>query len=99
MRQFFVFFPSLIDSREFFQPVLTPFELEVALNPSRDWEPKLVTDFRKLLPGVRVENTVYEHEENYPLNATVPTDEITSFLESLCEKIFFKPRNSPEEMD
>jgi len=42
---------SLIDSREFFQPVLTPFELEVALNPNRDWEPKLVTDFRKLLPG------------------------------------------------
>jgi len=42
---------SLIDSREFFQPVLTPFELEVALNPSREWEPKIVTDFRKLLPG------------------------------------------------
>ena len=45
------FLSSLIDSREFFQPVLTPFELEVALNPNRDWEPKMVTDFRKLLPG------------------------------------------------
>lgn len=42
---------SMIDSREFFQPVLTPFELEVALNPGREWQPKIVTDFRKLLPG------------------------------------------------
>jgi len=42
---------SLIDSREFYQPVLTPYELEVALNANREWEPKLVTDFRQLLPG------------------------------------------------
>lgn len=42
---------SLIESREFFQPVLTPFELEVALNPNREWKPKMVSDFRKLLPG------------------------------------------------
>jgi len=42
---------SLIDSREFYQPVLTPFELEVALNPNREWQPKIITDFRKLLPG------------------------------------------------
>jgi len=42
---------SLIDSRDFFQPVLTPYELEVALNPNRSWESKMITDFSKLLPG------------------------------------------------
>ncbi|XP_037550070.1 2-(3-amino-3-carboxypropyl)histidine synthase subunit 2 [Nematolebias whitei] len=44
---------SLLDSGEFFKPVVTPFEMEVACNRKREWSEEYVTDFRHLLPGGR----------------------------------------------
>jgi diphthamide biosynthesis protein 2 len=43
---------SLLDSRDFYRPVITPFELEVALNSNRQWTGDYTTDFRQLLPGI-----------------------------------------------
>lgn len=42
---------SLLDSSEFYRPVITPFEMEVACNRNREWTGVYVTDFRDLLPG------------------------------------------------
>lgn len=42
---------SLLDSREFYKPVVTPFEMDVACNKAREWSKEYVTDFRRLLPG------------------------------------------------
>lgn len=42
---------SLLDSSEFYRPVITPFEMEVACNKKREWSQEYVTDFRQLLPG------------------------------------------------
>jgi len=42
---------SLIDCKEFYRPVITPFELEVALNSARSWTGDYITDFQQLLPG------------------------------------------------
>ena len=42
---------SLIDSKEFFQPVVSPFEMELACNPQRQWTGKCELDFHQLLPG------------------------------------------------
>ncbi|XP_072306664.1 2-(3-amino-3-carboxypropyl)histidine synthase subunit 2 [Eucyclogobius newberryi] len=42
---------SLLDSSEFYKPIVTPFEMEVACNPNREWSGEYVTDFRHLLPG------------------------------------------------
>lgn len=42
---------SLLDSTEFYKPVVTPFEMEVACNRKREWSEEYVTDFRHLLPG------------------------------------------------
>jgi len=42
---------SLIDSKEFFQPIVTPFEMELACNPHRQWTATCELDFRQLLPG------------------------------------------------
>ena len=42
---------SLLDSSEFYRPVVTPFEMEVACNKHREWTGQYVTDFRDLLPG------------------------------------------------
>lgn len=44
---------SLLESREFYRPVITPFELEVALNRARPWSGDYINDFRLLLPGNR----------------------------------------------
>ncbi|XP_061569405.1 2-(3-amino-3-carboxypropyl)histidine synthase subunit 2 [Cololabis saira] len=41
----------LLDSSEFYKPVVTPFEMEVACNKNREWAQEYVTDFRHLLPG------------------------------------------------
>ena len=45
---------TLIDSKEFYQPVVTPFEVEMALNPDREWTGDYYTDFRLLLPGKKL---------------------------------------------
>ena len=42
---------SLIDSTEFYRPVVTPFEMELACDPSRQWTGNYEVDFRQLLPG------------------------------------------------
>lgn len=42
---------SLLDSSEFYKPVVTPFEMEVACNKNREWSEEYITDFRHLLPG------------------------------------------------
>ena len=42
---------SLLDCKDFYRPVITPFELEIALNSARQWTGDYTTDFRQLLPG------------------------------------------------
>ncbi|KAL4635365.1 diphthamide biosynthesis protein 2 isoform X1 [Arapaima gigas] len=42
---------SLLDSSDFYRPVVTPFEMELACNKQRGWTGGYVTDFRDLLPG------------------------------------------------
>ena len=42
---------SLIDSKEFLRPIVTPFEMELACNPRRQWTGTCELDFRHLLPG------------------------------------------------
>lgn len=43
---------SFPDTREFLQPIITPYELEVACDPSREWcVGDYHADFRSLLPG------------------------------------------------
>jgi len=40
---------SLIDSREFFKPIITPFELEIAIGADRSWTGEYILDFGLLL--------------------------------------------------
>lgn len=43
---------SLLDSSEFYRPIVTPFEMEIACNKNREWSEEYITDFRHLLPGL-----------------------------------------------
>ncbi|KAK7022945.1 Diphthamide biosynthesis protein 2 [Paramarasmius palmivorus] len=40
---------SLIDAKDFYRPIITPYELEVALQPEPTWTGRYVLDFEKLL--------------------------------------------------
>ncbi|KAF8198380.1 diphthamide biosynthesis protein [Mycena galopus ATCC 62051] len=40
---------SLVESRDFMRPIITPFELEVALQAEQSWTGRYVLDFEKLL--------------------------------------------------
>lgn len=42
---------TLLDSKEFFRPVVTPFELEMALNASREWTGDYTANYGDILPG------------------------------------------------
>ncbi|KAI7900874.1 diphthamide biosynthesis protein 2 [Cokeromyces recurvatus] len=54
---------SLIDSKEFYRPIVTPFELELALVKGMEWTGNYITDFSKLLPQLRTDNFTYDDEE------------------------------------
>ncbi|XP_015278443.1 PREDICTED: diphthamide biosynthesis protein 2 [Gekko japonicus] len=42
---------SLLDSSDFYRPLVTPYEMEMACNPARAWTGRYVIDFCCLLPG------------------------------------------------
>eukprot|EP00049_Salpingoeca_infusionum_P019323 m.361384 g.361384 ORF g.361384 m.361384 type:complete len:576 (+) comp19562_c0_seq1:294-2021(+) len=43
---------SLVDSTEYFKPVITPFELEMACSPDREWQGYFEADYTQLLSEV-----------------------------------------------
>jgi len=61
---------SLIDSKEFYRPIVTPFELEIALSKQKEWTGDYITDFQRLLPGLRDDGFEYDDQ--------VDQDEISS---------------------
>jgi diphthamide biosynthesis protein 2 len=42
---------TLLDSSEFYKPVITPYEMELACNTEREWTGEYPTDFGQLLEG------------------------------------------------
>jgi diphthamide biosynthesis protein 2 len=40
-----------LDSTEFFKPVVTPFEVELACGPDREWTGRYEFDFHALIQG------------------------------------------------
>ena len=40
---------SLLDAKDFLRPIVTPYELEVALQPEQTWTGRYVLDFEQLL--------------------------------------------------
>ncbi|KAJ8091767.1 Diphthamide biosynthesis protein 2 [Marasmius tenuissimus] len=62
---------SLIDSKEFYRPIVTPYELQVALRDEPSWlEGSYVFDFGRLLvsdPGPREEKEDEDEDEDQPV--------------------------------
>ncbi|KAJ2845192.1 Diphthamide biosynthesis protein 2 [Coemansia brasiliensis] len=53
---------SLVDSKEFFQPVVTPYELLLSLSHSREWSGEYMTDFHELLQALDEESLAGDDE-------------------------------------
>jgi len=64
---------SAIDSREFYKPIITPFELQLALVRGKEWTGKYIPDYRELLDEIEEERG----DENIEL---VEEDEYTYSL-------------------
>ena len=41
----------MIDSKEYFKPIVTPFEVDLAFNDARTFSPLHAIDFKQMLPG------------------------------------------------
>lgn len=57
---------TLLDSKEFFRPIVTPFELEVALNSSREWSQTFSSSFGDILPGGELYSELEENASRGP---------------------------------
>ena len=83
---------SLIDSKEFFKPIVTPFEIEMACLHNREWTGEYITDFRDLLHGepsyLEIKDCVDNIEPEYSL--------ITGQLRSCTNKIDNNSESSTE---
>lgn len=62
---------TLIDSKEFYKPIVTPFEMEIACLRTRDWTGDYITDFRDLLPGSSA-SVDLDVEENMDDSSDIP---------------------------
>ncbi|XP_046859300.1 2-(3-amino-3-carboxypropyl)histidine synthase subunit 2-like [Xenia sp. Carnegie-2017] len=56
---------SLINSQEFYKPVITPFEIEVACTRARQWTGEYITDFQELLPGAASHVNIEDQESEF----------------------------------
>lgn len=43
---------TLMDSKEYYKPIVTPYELQLALSPDEQWDGQYKTDFREVLPAL-----------------------------------------------
>ncbi|KAF7660904.1 hypothetical protein LDENG_00272870 [Lucifuga dentata] len=69
---------SLLDLSEFYRPVVTPFEMEVACNKKRDWSEEYVTDFHHLLPGGQSHVPLADEQESDETDMSLITGALRS---------------------
>lgn len=67
---------SLIDAKDFFRPIITPYELEIALKAKQSWSGRYVLDFEKLLSEHHtqvneVERTSDDEDPDQPIFSTI----------------------------
>lgn len=69
---------ALLDCREFFRPIVTPFELEVALDPSREWSHTFSTAFDDILPGGELHRQLEERPAHPEYDVSLVTGRLRS---------------------
>ncbi|GMF42470.1 unnamed protein product [Phytophthora fragariaefolia] len=59
---------TLMDSKEYYKPIITPYELQLALSPNEEWDGQYKTDFGEVVPALEktaqsVEQTADDGED------------------------------------
>uniref|UniRef100_A0A0K8S2J4 2-(3-amino-3-carboxypropyl)histidine synthase subunit 2 n=1 Tax=Crotalus horridus TaxID=35024 RepID=A0A0K8S2J4_CROHD len=68
---------SLLNSTDYYRPLITPYELEIACNPARTWTGRYVTDFRHLLPGA-CDHVLFPEKTNNEPSISLITGQLRS---------------------
>ncbi|CAE6439017.1 unnamed protein product [Rhizoctonia solani] len=55
---------SVIDSKEFYRPIVTPFELEIALGADRSWTGEYVLNFDQLLSRQKSDEEIPDNQDS-----------------------------------
>jgi len=55
---------SIFDSKDYFKPIITPYELELACNKQQEWCGSIATDFHDLLKGGEKHKEIVRQEDN-----------------------------------
>lgn len=53
---------TLMDSKEFYKPIVTPYELQLALSSSDEWTGEYKTDFLEVLPAIAKTSQALDYE-------------------------------------
>ncbi|KAL8948886.1 MAG: hypothetical protein Q9222_004958 [Ikaeria aurantiellina] len=85
---------SLIDSKDFWRPILTPFELELALtdDEERVWTGKWKSDFQSVLAEEK-------RSQAAPIDVPPNTKESDTLKDELDGELDFGPESSPPSFD
>lgn len=55
---------SFLDSKEYYQPIVTPYEFELACNPNKKWDTRYVTNFRELFKTTDIPDKIDGKEDS-----------------------------------
>ena len=89
---------SLVDSKEFIKPIVTPFELEIALVPEKQWTNRYLTDFRSLLPELEADLVALARDNGRMADKDASDDETHVDVSLVSNKICAKVRRRPHRM-
>ncbi|BFY99282.1 hypothetical protein BsWGS_02321 [Bradybaena similaris] len=69
---------TLLDQSDFYRPVVSPFEMEIACNQAREWTGEYSTDFRDILPGasLHVQNPDIDKSDNFRTDVSLISNRV-----------------------
>merc|ERR1712098_947740 len=76
-----------IDGRDYLQPIITPFELEIACGKGTQWSGKLVTDYRDLLVENPDSDKNVENEDSDDSDDEGDISLITGKIRNSCKTV------------
>ena len=92
---------SILDAKDFYRPVVTPYELHLALTPGAEWTGEYILDYGRLLPRLLENEEDDEDEVKKPDNAAADgaadddddEDEVLPEFSLLSGRLISRQRN------
>ncbi|KAK6171859.1 hypothetical protein SNE40_018283 [Patella caerulea] len=77
---------TLVDCKEFYKPIVTPYDLEIACNGNTQWTGQYTTDYTQLLPGSASYVPVPTDKDNIVVDVSMVSNKLRriGFIERDC---------------